>query len=42
VAGEPVFNSGRSRELFLFNDVHTGFEACSLGNFFPKRIVAGV
>jgi hypothetical protein len=42
MAREPLFDSGRSREFLLFNNVHTGFETCSLGNFFPKRIVAGM
>lgn len=42
MAGEPVFDSGRSREFFLLNNVHTDFEACSSGTFFPKRIVLGV
>jgi len=42
MVGEPVFDSGRSREFFLFNNVYTGFEACSLGTFFQKRTVAGV
>jgi hypothetical protein len=41
-AGEPVFDFGRSREFFLFNNVLTGFETCSLGTFFPKRIFSGV
>jgi hypothetical protein len=42
MAGEPVFDSGRSREFFLSNNVHAGFETCSLGTFFPKRIVVGM
>ena len=42
MAGEPVFDSGRSKEFFLFNNVHTGFDTCSLGTFFPKSIVAGM
>ena len=42
IAGEPVLDSGRSRDFFLFNNVHSGFETCSLGTFFPKRMVAGV
>jgi hypothetical protein len=42
MVGEPVFDSGRCKQFFLFNNVFTGFEACSLGTFFPKGIVAGV